>query len=125
MARRYFPTASIERSAMPFFTSSADDVEAALQLQHPVPWEQRYPGIFIAVDLSRGNYWVPDDFNADDVFVIWPGVGEEAHDKAGIEKLARALCDPKTNAKPVLTSDTGVQLASHTPIRYSRSASRR
>ena len=47
---------------------------------------------------------------ADDAFVIWPGAGEEAHDKAGIEKLANGLCDPKTNPKVVLKSDTGVQL---------------
>ena len=46
----------------------------------------------------------------DDAFVIWPGVGEEAKGKAGIEKLATNLCDPKLATKPVLKSDVGVQL---------------
>src|SRR5215468_6273747 len=47
---------------------------------------------------------------ADDAFVIWPGVGEEAKGKAAIQKLATGLCDPKLNTKPVLKSDVGVQL---------------
>ena len=46
---------------------------------------------------------------ADDAFVIWPGVGEEARGKAAIEKLARDLCDPK-NGTPVLKSDVAVPL---------------
>jgi uncharacterized protein (TIGR02246 family) len=47
---------------------------------------------------------------ADDAFVIWPGVGEEARGKAAIEKLAVGLCDPKLETKAVLKSDVGVQL---------------
>jgi ketosteroid isomerase-like protein len=31
----------------------------------------------------------------DDAHVIWPGAGDEAHDKAGIEKLASGLCTGK------------------------------
>ena len=47
---------------------------------------------------------------ADDAIVVWPGAGEEAKGKAAIEKLVTDLCDPKTNPKPVLKSDVGVQL---------------
>lgn len=46
---------------------------------------------------------------AEDAFVIWPGVGEEAKGKAAIEKLATGLCEPKLGT-PVLKSDIGVQL---------------
>jgi uncharacterized protein (TIGR02246 family) len=44
----------------------------------------------------------------DDAVVIWPGEGEEAKGKAQIEKLAAALCDPKTEPKVMLKSDEAV-----------------
>src|SRR6185436_13753929 len=47
---------------------------------------------------------------ADDAFVIWPGVGEEARGKAAIEKLATGLCNPRLATKAVLKDDVGVQL---------------
>ncbi len=46
----------------------------------------------------------------DDAFVIWPEVGEEAKGKAGIEKLATSLCQPKLGTKAVLEDDVGLQL---------------
>ena len=46
----------------------------------------------------------------DDAFVVWPVVGEEARGKAGIEKLATDLCNPKLGTKAVLKDDVGVQL---------------
>ncbi len=45
-----------------------------------------------------------------DAFVVWPGIGEESRDKAGLEKLVRGLCDPKLPSKPALKSIVGVQL---------------
>lgn len=52
----------------------------------------------------------------DDAHVIWPGAGEEAHDKAGIEKLASGLCTGKGPA-PKLESLVGIPLdADHVAI---------
>lgn len=45
-----------------------------------------------------------------DATVIWPGAGEEAKGKAGIEKLAKNFCDPKSELKLVLKSLEGIQL---------------
>ena len=45
----------------------------------------------------------------DDAIVVWPGQGEEAKGKAGIEKLAARLCSGKDPA-PVLKSVEGRQL---------------
>jgi ketosteroid isomerase-like protein len=53
---------------------------------------------------------------ADDAHVIWPGAGDEAHDKAGIEKLAAGLCTGK-GPTPALDSLVAVPLdADHIAI---------
>ena len=49
---------------------------------------------------------------ADDAHVVWPGAGEEAQGKAAIEKLAKNLCDPKTEPKFTLKSIDGISLDS-------------
>lgn len=38
-------------------------VDAALRPVVPLAWDAQYPGIYIAQDLYRGNFWVPDDFD--------------------------------------------------------------
>src|SRR5262249_16609599 len=45
----------------------------------------------------------------DDAQVIWPGAGDEAHDKAGIEKLASGLCTG-TGPTPKLESLVAIPL---------------
>jgi ketosteroid isomerase-like protein len=48
----------------------------------------------------------------DDAHVVWPGAGEEAQGKPAIEKLAKNLCDPKSEAKFTLKSIDGISLDS-------------
>ena len=48
----------------------------------------------------------------DDAHLVWPGAGEEAQGKASIEKLAKGLCDPKSEAKFTLKSIDGISLDS-------------
>src|SRR5690348_3496438 len=50
------------------------------------------------------------DLYVDDALVIWPGVGEEAKTKPGIQKLATALCDPKLGTRAILKDVVGRQL---------------
>lgn len=37
-------------------------IDNAVLLHEPLPWNGEYPGIYIARDIYRGNDWVPDDF---------------------------------------------------------------
>jgi hypothetical protein len=43
-------------------TALKQAVNNAVQLQTPVQWSGGYPGIYIAHDLYRGAFWVPDEF---------------------------------------------------------------
>jgi len=52
------------------------------------------------------------DLYADDAHVVWPGASEEAQGKAAIEKLAKNLCDPKSEPKFTLKSIDGISLDS-------------
>ena len=49
---------------------------------------------------------------ADDAHVVWPGADQEAQGKPAIEKLAKGLCDPKSEAKFTLKSIDGISLDS-------------